>query len=533
MSTSCTSVPEGWAWARVKEVGQVKLGRQRSPKYHSGPHMRPYLRVANVYEARIDTSDILEMNFDPVEFERYRLIPGDILLNEGQSLDLVGRPAIYRGEVPGACFQNTLVRFRAFPGMLSQFAIVVFQHYLRSGRFQEIAKWTTNIAHLGAGRFADLEIPVPPLNEQRRIVAKIESLQERSQRARTALEAIPPLLDKFRRSVLAAAFRGDLTADWRAQNSGVEPASVLLERILDERRKRWEQAELEKMKAKGKVPKNDKWKSRYKEPFAPNVEDLPELPEGWCWTTLGAVTFSVIDYRGRTPPKSESGIPLLSSAAIKHDWVKVGASGFVTQETFDQWTTRGLPCAGDLVVTTEAPVGESAIFPADQTYLLSRRVFACQTAISDNRYVMHALYGNHARRHLERFGTRGSTVPRILKPDLLATPVALAPESEQEAVIQRLDRSLGVSRAKSDQMGRTSALLKELDSAVLYRAFKGRLVNQDPNEESASVLLERIGCEGEAAFPVKKGRGRRKKATVGGGTPSKKNSRLLSQPDKA
>jgi type I restriction enzyme S subunit len=74
--------------------------------------MRPYLRVANVFENRIDISDVLEMNFTPEEFEVYALEYGDILLNEGQSLELVGRPAMFKNEIEGACFQNTLVRFR-------------------------------------------------------------------------------------------------------------------------------------------------------------------------------------------------------------------------------------------------------------------------------------------------------------------------------------------------------------------------------------------------------------------------------------
>ena len=76
------ALPPGWAWAKVCEVGAVKLGRQRSPEHHTGDHMRPYLRVANVYEDRIDLSDVLQMNFTPQEFEQYQLRYGDILLNE-------------------------------------------------------------------------------------------------------------------------------------------------------------------------------------------------------------------------------------------------------------------------------------------------------------------------------------------------------------------------------------------------------------------------------------------------------------------
>ncbi len=140
--------------------------------------MRPYLRVQNVYENRIDISDINEMNFDAVEYETFRLKFGDLLLNEGQSTKLVGRPAIYRDELPGACFQNTLVRFRPYPQVNGEFALVVFRAYMHSGRFQKEAQQTTNIAHLSAGRFARMEFPLPPLPEQIRIVERVNELSQ-------------------------------------------------------------------------------------------------------------------------------------------------------------------------------------------------------------------------------------------------------------------------------------------------------------------------------------------------------------------
>src|SRR5690606_23092422 len=100
----------------------------------------------------------------------------------------------------------------------------------------------TTVSILNKGRFARAPLIVPPLNEQRRIVSKIEALTVRSRRAKEALDAVPTLLDKLRQSILASAFRGDLTADWRAKHPDEEPASVLLERIRAERRRRWEEA---------------------------------------------------------------------------------------------------------------------------------------------------------------------------------------------------------------------------------------------------------------------------------------------------
>ncbi|MBX7206942.1 MAG: restriction endonuclease subunit S [Verrucomicrobiaceae bacterium] len=204
------ALPEGWTYASVETVGFVQLGRQRSPKHHTGQNMRPYLRVANVYEDRIDLGDVKEMNFTPDEFEVFKLVPNDILLNEGQSLELVGRPAIYRGELPGACFTNTLVRFRPCPSLDVRYALSVFRAYMHSGRFQKIANWTTNIAHLGADRFAKLPFPLPPLAEQTRIVAEVERRLSVVEELEAVVTTNLQRATRLRQSILQKAFTREL-----------------------------------------------------------------------------------------------------------------------------------------------------------------------------------------------------------------------------------------------------------------------------------------------------------------------------------
>ncbi len=162
-------IPEEWSVVAVGTAGEVVGGRQRSPSAVGRPCK--YLRVANVFDDYIDTSDVFSMPFTDREVERFRLRPGDILLNEGQSLELVGRSAIYRGDPPDCCFQNTLVRFRANPGTCAEFAQLIFRKYLESGVFASIALQTTSIAHLGTGRFTRLALPLPPLKEQQAIAS--------------------------------------------------------------------------------------------------------------------------------------------------------------------------------------------------------------------------------------------------------------------------------------------------------------------------------------------------------------------------
>ena len=117
------SYPANWERRSVADVGTVELGRQRHPDWHVGPNMKPYLRVANVFEGRIDTSDVMEMHWPGETFERFQLRPGDVLLNEGQTPDLLGRPALYRGDPPEVAFTNSLLRFKAGTRVLPEFAL--------------------------------------------------------------------------------------------------------------------------------------------------------------------------------------------------------------------------------------------------------------------------------------------------------------------------------------------------------------------------------------------------------------------------
>ena len=173
-----SKVPEGWIKAPVEYFGDICAGRQRAPNFINGT-LRPYLRVANVFDGFIKTSDVNQMYFTDKEFERFRLEVGDILLNEGQSTELVGRPAMYLGEPERCCFQNTLVRFKHNNLSDPFYALQRFRMCLYDGTFQVISKKTTSIAHLGVSRFANLELLWPPLPEQTKI-AKILSTWDKA-----------------------------------------------------------------------------------------------------------------------------------------------------------------------------------------------------------------------------------------------------------------------------------------------------------------------------------------------------------------
>lgn len=175
--TEIGEIPEGWEVRKLRALGLVDCGKAKN-KDQDAPK-RPYLRVANVLDDEIRSEDVLTMPFSDDEFEQYRLEPGDILLNEGQSLELVGRPAVYRGSPPDVAMQNALLRWRPEPSVMNpEFAYQSIRRLYRTGVFSRVATQTTSIAHLGLGRFRDLAIPVPPLEEQVRIAAILKSVDD-------------------------------------------------------------------------------------------------------------------------------------------------------------------------------------------------------------------------------------------------------------------------------------------------------------------------------------------------------------------
>ncbi len=164
-----------WEEKRVDEQGAVLAGKALAVNA-LGPQ-RPYLRTKNVLDGAIDLSDVLTMPMTDAEFSRFEILDGDVLLNEGQSLELVGRASIYRSEFRERCaMQNQLLRFRAFPSASAEFAAQYFRKCQQDGTFADVATKTTSVAHLGSSRFSALELAWPPTAEQHRIASCLSSL---------------------------------------------------------------------------------------------------------------------------------------------------------------------------------------------------------------------------------------------------------------------------------------------------------------------------------------------------------------------
>ena len=209
-NTSTSKLPDGWSTVALKDVADVRLGRQRSPKNHTGTQMRRYLRAANVTWTGLSLDDVAEMNFTDDEMSTYLLQPGDILVNEASgSPSEVGKAAIFDSEIEGCAFQNTLIRVRAHSAD-TKYLYLFLTCAALTGAYLKEARGV-GIFHLGKTNLAAWPTPIPPLAEQARIV---EILEAHLSRLDAALQHIQTLRDKasqFRRSLLHAAFTGALT----------------------------------------------------------------------------------------------------------------------------------------------------------------------------------------------------------------------------------------------------------------------------------------------------------------------------------
>lgn len=376
--------------------------------------------------------------------------------------------------------------------------------------------------HMTKGGMEAWKVSLPPLKEQQRIVAKIEALNEKCTRAKQALDAVPSLLEKLRQSILAAAFRGDLTKDWRAKNPNVEPASKLLERIRIERRTRWEQAELAKMKAKGKRPADDTWKLKYQEPEAVDSEGLPELPEGWVWASLDeTIVDSLYGPRfAKTAYVTTGGIPTIRTTDMNDRGQIVLKDPPLVRATTEEFESGGLR-HGDLLVTRTGSIGKCAVYdnsvgPALPSAYLIR--FRLVDRLVLPQYVLFHLLSPHGQ-DLLGLSTTSVTQPNVNARSIAKFSIPIPPKDEQERIVEALLKVWLQLDAMGSVCAENKTTLTQLNSSVLAKAFRGELVPQDPNDEPASVLLERIRRERgfDSAHPgeAPKGkvmRGRRKGA---------------------
>ena len=391
-------------------------------------------------------------------------------------------------------------------------------YYLRQDSFREYL--ASNASGVGGSlmrvrdtTFADYPFPLPPLAEQHRIVAEIEKQFTRLDASVAALKRVQANLKRYRASVLKAACEGRLVPTEaelaRAERRDYEPADRLLERILAERRARWES--------------HAKRRGKYKEPVAPDTSDLPELPEGWVWATLAQIS----DLKGGATKgrRYRAGellreVPYLRVANVQRGYLDLSEIKTikVTQEIADQLALM----PGDILFTEGGDrdkLGRGWVWNGEiEECIHQNHVFRSRLLLSEMHPEFVSWWGNSfGQIFFNQSGKQTTNLASINLSVLSGFPVPLPPLAEQRRIVAEVERRLSVIQQAESTVEVNLTRAERLRQSILKQAFSGRLVPQDPNDEPASVLLERILAEREAAEAAaksqRKPRRRRSKST--------------------
>ena len=358
----------------------------------------------------------------------------------------------------------------------------------RSGYLESLGTGTT-VKGIRLEVLKRLRFPLPPLNEQKRIVTKIEALQTRSSAVKEELDAIKPLLNQFRQSVLAAAFRGDLTKDWREQNPDVEPASKLIASL--------------------QTPDPEHHLDIFKQSC------YYKLPKSWIWVQLGKLGTLL---GGGTPSKRNPGfwnghIPWISAKDMKIDRIE-DSIDHITEEAISKSSAKIIPKSSILFVVRGMILNHTLpIAITDDVVTINQDMKALVPEIADmSEYLLFACkFVSKQILFKVKSATHGTR--RLETATLKDWAIPIPPISEQKEIVRRIESLFKLADSIEQQYQQAETNLETLNQSILAKAFRGELVPQDPNDEPASVLLEKIKEERDRAKATAKKSKTKKKSS--------------------
>jgi type I restriction enzyme, S subunit len=491
------TIPAGWATATIGQIAHVIGGLTKNSRRERLESRLPFLRVANVRANELCLDDVHEIGVTEQELPRALLRPNDLLIVEGNgSKDQIGRVAIWPGTISPCVHQNHLIKVRLFDPSLSRFVLYWLLSPDGREQIERVASSTSGLHTLSLAKVSALTIHLAPVREATRIVAAIEEQFTRLDAAVSALERVRANLKRYRASLLKAACEGHLVPTEaelsRREGRVYEPADVLLERILSDRRTRWESAGGEQPRAKGRKPADDRWNRKFMEPEMPEVGGLPELPEGWVWTSLGQACEVFV---GATPSRKVAefwggSIPWVSSGEVAFCRIR-STRERITEEGLRNTSTKVHPPGTVLIGMigegrTRGQVAVLDVEACNNQNCAAIRVPAGEI-LSD--YVYYYLAGQY---EVTRRVGSGNNQPALNKRRVERLALPLPPVAEQARIVEQLHHRLSYAASLGDSAENDIRRSTRLRQSILKRAFEGKLVPQDPADEPASQLLARI-----------------------------------------
>ena len=472
------ALPRGWVRTTVGDISETI-----NPGFPSGKHNKenrgvPHLRPMNISpHGEIDLSDVKSVEVDKYE----PLKVGDVLFNNTNSPVWVGKTAVIKQD-SGWAYSNHMTRIRPINQAIdSTWLSMVLHYFFVIGFFRANCTHHVNQASINSHFLSKrVSFPLPPLPEQHRIVAKIEELLTRLDAGVKALNAVKAQLKRYRQSVLRCAFDGKLTAEWRVAHKGkLEPASVLLERIKEERK--------------------EQLGNKYKELPPVDASELPELPEGWGWASVFHTAESMKNGIYRPPHfYGEQGTACLRMYNIEKGflvWKDIKRMNLDDEEIHEY---QLLP--DDILVNrvnSRELVGKAAVFPSglETCVYESKNIrLRLQRRFVESKFV-NFWFLIYSQRYFNRNAQQTVGMASINQEQLGAMPIPLLSITEQQQIVSEIERHFSVADVIERSVDQSITQSERLRQSILKKAFEGKLVPQDPSDEPAERLLERIRAD--------------------------------------
>lgn len=432
-------IPLNWAVDYISRfVDEIQPGFACGA-HNSTENGIPHLRPMNI--SRGGKVDLGEVKYISKDHDERRLSKGDVLFNNTNSPELIGKTAFVSNFGIGAAFSNHMTRLRFNAAIDPRFAALQIHYLWMMKYFLHHCVKHVNQASVSSGDLArSVPLVAPPIHEQERIVSKIEELFSELDKGIESLKTARDQLKIYRQAVLKHAFEGKLTAEWRKQRS----------------RGHWKETSLDSLLS---------------------------------YLTSGS--------RGWAKYYSDDGDIFIRAQNLKHDRLDLDDIAYVQlPEKSEGMRTRVQ--VGDLLITiTGANVTKTAYVHEDLgNAYVSQHVALCRPkSIADTEFLYWYLIGESAGRKQLKELAYGAGKPGLNLDNIRSVKIQLPELDEQKFIVQKINELLSIEASLTSAIESEIQRAESLRQSILKKAFSGRLVPQDPNDEPASVLLERIRAE--------------------------------------
>lgn len=476
MSDGRWLLPDSWGWAQADDVAEIVGG--------GTPPSKDLTNFLDQGIPWITPSDLT--GYDGIYISRgARDLSPKGYAGSGAQLMPAGT-VLFSSRAPiGYCViaENDICTNQGFKSLVLHNGLIpeYIRYYLISSKdYAELLASGTTFKELSGSRMATFSIPVAPTNEQNRIVTKLEQLFAHTRRARKELRKIPPLVERYKYAVLSAAFRGDLTADWRIKNPINQSGEELREKLLESH--------------KASVESSHRQRTRQENFDFPDTSQLPDLPESWTWLPVSKIATQVVDGVHKKPNYIEKGIPFLTVKNLTAGpFLDFDNCKYISPQDHEEFIRRTHPEKGDILISKDGTLGVTRAVRTDHIFSIFVSVALVKPV--DRGMTDYLELAFQSPQLQEQMIGVGTGLQHIHLVDLKRDLIPIAPEKEREEIVCRIHKAFKkIDKIKEEAICATR-LLDHLDQANLSKAFRGELVPQDPSDEPASTLLDRIRAE--------------------------------------